>query len=92
MATEGPGRIDLTADSFDEISRAAQASTEEHTPVSAELTRLDTDLLSSFIEHLRHDTDESEETYTADVDRELGLMRKDWESGDLKPNPTGGQF
>ena len=94
MATEGPGRnvVDLTGDTFDEFVQAAQAASEEHTPVSAELTRLDTDHLSSFIEHLRHDTDESEETYTADVDRELGQMRKDWESGDLKPNPTDGTF
>ena len=87
MATEGPGRnvVDLTADS-------PVAATEEHTPVSPELTRLDTDHLSSFIEHLRHDPDESEEVYTEDVNRELRLMRKDWASGDLKPNPTDGTF
>ena len=86
-ATNGPGRnvIDLTAD--DPV-----AATEEHTPVSPELTRLDTDHLSSFIEHLRHDPDESEEVYTEDVNRELRLMRKDWASGDLKPNPTDGTF
>ena len=60
--------------------------------MSAELTRLDTDHLSSFIEHLTHDPDESEEVYAADVNRELRLMRKDWASGDLKPNPTDGTF
>ena len=30
--------------------------------------------------------------YTEDVNRELRLMRKDWASGDLKPNPTDGTF
>ena len=66
--------------------------TEDHTPVSPEPAHLDPAHLASFIEHMRHDADESEEAYSADLGREVEKMYAESLSGNLKPNPTDGTY